>query len=46
MTIKQIISRIADLAALACQCIAKGAKTAAAEFYNLILRYQFKLMTA
>ena len=46
MTTRQILNRIAELTTLAAQCVAKGAKTAAAEFYNLILRYQFKLMTA
>lgn len=44
MTINQIIRRIAQLSELAAQCVARNARQSAAEFYNLILRYQFRLM--
>lgn len=46
MTIRQILNRISELATLAAQCLTKGAKQAAAEFYNLILRYELRLMAA
>jgi len=44
MTINQIIRRIAQLSELAAQCVARNERQSAAEFYNLILRYQLRLM--
>jgi hypothetical protein len=43
MTIRQILNRISQLADLAAQCLAEGAKQAAAEFYNLIYLYEIQL---
>lgn len=43
MTIKQIINRIAQLSALAAECVLEGAKLVAAEFYNLIYLYELQL---
>lgn len=43
MSIKQIINRIAQLSALAAECVIEGAKLVAAEFYNLIYLYELQL---
>lgn len=43
MTIKQIINRIAQLSALAAECVIEGARRAAAEFYNLVCLYEIQL---
>ena len=46
MTIRQIINRIAQLSALAAECVIEGAKLAAAEIYNLIYLYETQLERA
>lgn len=38
MTIRQLLNRIAQLAEIAAQCVIEGARTMAAEFYNLVFR--------
>lgn len=43
MTVRQMLNRIAQLAELAAQCVVKGAKTAAAELYNLIYLYESQI---
>lgn len=43
MTIRQLLNRIAQLAEIAAQCVIEGARTMAAEFYNLVYLYEIQL---
>lgn len=43
MTINQIINRIAQLSALAAECVIEGARRAAAKFYNLVYMYEIQV---
>ncbi len=43
MTVRQLLNRIAQLAEIAAQCVIEGARTMAAEFYNLVLLYEIQL---
>jgi len=46
MTIRQILNRIVQLTELAAQCVAEGARIAAAEYYNLVYLYETELQQA